>query len=91
LAELERPNRRHRAGVERGDCCKVCGATLNWPKAAGVIYSDGTAACLPCHGAACVGPPVELPMTTANCARCRKVRALGAAGLCAGCEKEPPF
>jgi hypothetical protein len=78
----------HRQG---GDRCKGCGTGLPWPFSVGVVYADNTAMCLGCHDAACEAQPRQIPTTTANCARCRKVRALDADGLCVTCTKEPPF
>jgi hypothetical protein len=91
LLERLRAAKPELVAILKGDRCVDCGTALAWPRPAGVVFNDGTAACLPCYEARPQPEPRPLPTTIANCARCRKVRALDADGLCVGCAKEPPF
>jgi hypothetical protein len=52
LLDRLRAHKLELAALLRGDACRYCGEPMGWPRPAGVVFADGTAAHHPCDEAA---------------------------------------
>jgi hypothetical protein len=52
LLDQLRAHKLELAALLRGDACRYCGESIGWPRPAGVVFADGTAAHHACDEAA---------------------------------------